>query len=69
MLFKRANAEIDLKDMKQVSPEVALGSQEITERFKKVAQHVKRVAPKSNEFLYFIARSISLRSSKLSSGV
>jgi hypothetical protein len=58
MLTKKANSEIVLDVKHQVQPEIALSSTQITERFTKVAAELKKVAPKSGDFLYFIARGI-----------
>ena len=62
MLFKKANSEVILISSNQIAPEKALGSTEITERFRKFAQEIKeerkKVATRSDEFLYFIARGI-----------
>lgn len=58
MLIKIANSEFTLEATREVTAEQALSSQEITERFQKVASEIKKVAPKSGDFLYFIARGI-----------
>jgi len=58
MLIKIANSEFVLNTERQIPPEKALGSTEITERFKKLASEIKKVAPRSGDFLYFIARGI-----------
>lgn len=58
MLIKIANSEFVLDQAHEVTAEKALSSPEITERFKKIASEIKKVAPKSGDFLYFIARGI-----------
>jgi hypothetical protein len=58
MLKKFANSEITLTQDNQLQPEKALSSPEITDRFKKLAHEIKKVAPRSQDFLYFIARGI-----------
>ena len=58
MLFKVANSEFNLTESNLVQPERALSSPQITDRFKKLAFEIKKVAPRSDDFLYFIARGI-----------
>jgi hypothetical protein len=58
MLIKVANSDLILSTQNELSPERALSSPEITDRFKKLASEIKKVAPRSNEFLYFVARGI-----------
>ena len=58
MLFKVANSELNITESNMIQPEKALSSPEITDRFKKLAFEIKKVAPRSDDFLYFIARGI-----------
>jgi len=47
-----------LESAKIVTPEMALGSEGNMEHFKKLAAEIKRVAPRSDEFIYFVCRAI-----------
>lgn len=58
MLIKVANSDLVLSTQNELSAEQALSSPQITERFKKLASEIRKVAPRSNEFLYFVARGI-----------
>lgn len=58
MFFKIANSDLVISAENEIAPEKALSSPEITERFKKLAHTIKRVSPRSDEFVYFIARGI-----------
>ena len=58
MLMKIANSDFNLDVKNEITPEKALSSAEITERFHKLASEIKKIAPRSNEFIYFIARGI-----------
>lgn len=56
MLIKQATTTIE--NVRAVTAEIALGSEENMAYFKKLAADVKRVAPKSDEFVYFVCRAI-----------
>lgn len=56
MLIKVANSEFIINA--SVSPEDALSSPQITARFQKIASEIKKISPRSGDFLYFIARGI-----------
>lgn len=58
MLKKFANATITLGKDSLVEPERALHSEAITERFKTITAEIKKISPRSQDFLYFIARGI-----------
>jgi len=58
MLIKIANSDLVLSTQNELSAEQALSSPQITERFKRLASEIRKVAPRSNEFLYFVARGI-----------
>jgi hypothetical protein len=56
MLIKYAVTTIE--NPKVITPEVALSSEGNMERFKRLTAEIKRVAPRSDEFIYFVCRAI-----------
>jgi len=58
MLKKFANATINVDSSKILTAERALQSEIITDRFRTLTAEIRRVAPRSEDFLYFVARGI-----------
>ena len=58
MLKKFANATFTLNKDSIVTAEQALHSEAITERFRTITAEIKKISPRSQDFLYFIARGI-----------
>lgn len=58
MLTKRASIPLTLQSARMLEPQQALSTEASTEQFTKLVKAVKRVAPKSNEFTYFVCRAI-----------
>lgn len=56
MLLKIAQATFQAENA--LTPEIALNNETATERFKELISGVKKVARKSNEFVYFVCRAI-----------